>query len=505
MKNTPPRYADWKAPDEDAEFLLWPDVGEIIRQTEENRRQLSSSKALIQNLPLAELRRRQRHSIGHTNNDQPLIATGHQTELYHPGVWVKNVLASALARKLAGRAWHFAVDTDAPKHLSLRWPGGSVPITDDPKLITAPWSGLLTAPSPAHVDDIAATLGAARQWWDFNPVAEAFLTTLKTLAQENPNLASDLSGAIQHLDKRLNLHHQTHLMSQVWPSHPYLIFAHHLLASAAQFAATYNAALADYRHEQHITSPGRPMPDLEIAAEEIETPFWLDNLKSESRQRLILRKKDNEWALTPFQPSAEPVFIFQSATPAETASEKLTGFLHEHNLRIAPRALPLTLFFRLFLADQYIHGIGGGRYDQVTDRIIHKFFNIDPPRFSVTTATLYFPAAQNQERISLRPLLQEGRQIRHNSVSPEKRELAQRIATLPRRSRQRRDLFHEMHANLTQQITQDKLRDWSQRLEQASQEQTRQNAFFDREFFFALQSESRLRDMISRYDAAIQK
>jgi hypothetical protein len=510
MNNTPPRYADWKAPDEDAEHLLWPKAPEILRQTEENHRRLSNSNILIHNLPLAELRRRQRHAIGHTKDDQPLIASGHQTELYHPGVWVKDVLANAIAQKMSGQAWHLAVDTDAPKHLSLRWPGASMPITQDPKLLTAPWSGLLAAPSPAHVDGVAAALHSAEQGWNFSPLVELFLSSLRSQAEQNPSLATGLTSAIQHLDQTLNIHHQSHLMSEVWASDPYLIVAHHLLANASRFAHIYNSALGDYRREQHITSPGRPMPDLEIAPDEIETPFWLDNLQNQSRQRLLLHRKNNQWVLNLLAAplaehivprSTETTFPFNPQLPGEQAAKSLAEFLKHHQLRIAPRALPLTLFLRLFLADQFIHGIGGGRYDQVTDRIIHQFFNIEPPRFAVTTATLYFPAAQNQTRLSLRPLLREGRQIRHNSLSSEKRELAQRIATLPRRSRQRRDLFYEMHAKLSQQIAKDKLSDWSQRLEQATQEQTRQKSLFDREFFFALQSEQRLRDMISRYDA----
>src|SRR5438105_2877858 len=82
------------------------------------------------------------------------LAPGHQTELSHPGVWVKNALIDAAARKLGGQAYHVAVDTDAPKHLSLRWPGSSMPITDDPALTSAAWSGLVDAPSPAHLDQL---------------------------------------------------------------------------------------------------------------------------------------------------------------------------------------------------------------------------------------------------------------------------------------------------------------------------------------------------------------
>src|SRR5438270_707716 len=127
------------------------------------------------------------------------------------------------------------------------------------------------------------------------------------------------------------------------------------------------------------------------------------------------------------------------------ASRRLLAWCRRNDVRLAPRALTLTMFFRLLLADQFVHGIGGGRYDQVTDDVIHRHFGLEPPRFAVTTATLYFPAAVGQRRVNLRPLLQEGRRIRHGLLSKEKMSTVQRIDALPRRSRERQNLFLAMH------------------------------------------------------------
>src|SRR4051812_3032069 len=102
MSHPPSRYADWKAPDDDGQLLIWPDADGLLRETHENQRRLSSASIRLQNVPLGELRMRQRASIGHQSDAQAIIGTGHQTELYHPGVWAKNVLINALARKLNG-------------------------------------------------------------------------------------------------------------------------------------------------------------------------------------------------------------------------------------------------------------------------------------------------------------------------------------------------------------------------------------------------------------------
>ena len=85
------------------------------------------------------------------DNARPVVGMGHQTELYHPGVWAKLALMAAAGPKIGAQLLHLAVDTDAPKHLNLRWPGWSQPISDDPALYSAEWSGLVSGPSAAHV------------------------------------------------------------------------------------------------------------------------------------------------------------------------------------------------------------------------------------------------------------------------------------------------------------------------------------------------------------------
>jgi len=64
----------------------------------------------------------------------------------------------------------------------------------------------------------------------------------------------------------------------------------------------------------------------------------------------------------------------------------LKTFLKEKKLKIRPKALLLTLFNRLFISDLFIHGLGGAKYDMVTDEIIIEFFKVEPPHFLVPPA-----------------------------------------------------------------------------------------------------------------------
>jgi len=65
--------------------------------------------------------------------------------------------------------------------------------------------------------------------------------------------------------------------------------------------------------------------------------------------------------------------------------------LMESGIKIRPRAISTTMFSRLFFADVFIHGIGGAKYDTITDEIIKEFFGIDPPGFVAISSALYLP------------------------------------------------------------------------------------------------------------------
>jgi hypothetical protein len=114
---------------------------------------------------------------------------------------------------------------------------------------------------------------------------------------------------------------------------------------SARFRQIYNSALSEYRRFHRIKNMAQPLPDLHKG----ELPFW----RVRNGERTALREGD-------------PI----------------------HDPDIYPRAVTLTLFCRMHIADLMIHGTGGGRYDQITDRIIRDFFATEAAAFTVATATL---------------------------------------------------------------------------------------------------------------------
>jgi hypothetical protein len=502
MTVTAARYANWKAPAQDGQTLLWPAGNELLRETAQNAARLASADSVrVQGMPVSQLRRNIRQWLGHAD-DRPMVATGHQTELYHPGVWVKDAAINAIADRCGGAAYHFAVDTDQPKHLSLRWPGVSLPVTDDPALQTADWSGLLAPPTPAYLQEISRAYDGASSQWNFQPLLQPVLDSLRRSCLEEVTLSAAITNAQHQLDWSLGLKHHAMLVSPMLASQTYLVFVHHILSRAAEFAADYNAALAEYRRETGITSQTRPMPDLQVTADAVEVPFWLDDLASGTRGRAQVRRSNDSCVLA----TGGSEIVLRSDAEGESAADQLGQWLKQNRLRLSPRALTLTTFLRLLVVDQFIHGIGGARYDQVTDRVLASHFGIDPPRFAVATGTLFFPGAAGQPRVCMPCLLQEGHRLKHSLLGEKKREIIDRIQSLPRRSVQRSLAFHNMHGALSAAaIDHPVLKEFSDRYESSVLKQRDEAVLFDRELFYAMQTQPRLAGMIDQMNSILAR
>lgn len=492
------RYADWKAPKQDDSHLIWPTPQRLVEEMTANQSDLGTDRLTIQHVPLAMWRKQIRQSLlGDITT--PIIATGHQIELYHPGVWAKNLLLDAVHRKTGATALHIAVDTDSPKHLQLRWPGGAIDVSDDILLKTGEWSGQVSQPSRGHLQRMRERFDHAAAEWSFKPSIGPVFDSLAASQLTPAMLPQALVDASRALDASLGLQYETRLLSSILTEPAYLAFVHHIAADIERFAAVYNTALADYRSEAGIVSTTRPMPDLRIEDDIIELPFWFDRLDTGDRSRATVAREGGRWHL--LTESAE--FAFDPARSGEAAAEALGAFCRQHQLRLTPRALTLTTFLRLVVIDQFVHGIGGGRYDQVTDRLIENYFGQPAPAFAVTTATLIFPDAGQRDAECVPCLLTEGHRLRHNAA--EKTGFLQRIATAPRRSAERRATYVAMHGTLDKAAAgSESLVRWREALNHAIERRDREAVLFDRELFYAVQPHERLERMIAHFRADVE-
>ena len=149
--------------------------------------------------------------------------------------------------------------------------------------------------------------------------------------------------------------------------------------------------MGDYRAWYKIRNAAHPVPDLAEEDGWLEAPLWLWNAEKPQRRRLFARQAGRELLVS----NRETIEFRLPLTPdgdAAAAAAQLHA-LSQRGLKIRSRALITTLWARLVLGPVFIHGIGGAKYDQVTDLLIQRFFGLQPPAMTVLSATLHLPIA----------------------------------------------------------------------------------------------------------------
>ena len=158
------------------------------------------------------------------------------------------------------------------------------------------------------------------------------------------------------------------------------------------------------------------MPELAEEGSWLEAPLWVWTAADPRRRRLWARSAGDEIVLSDRQ-SWEARLPLRADGHAGRAVERLLE-LQRGGVRIRSRALVTTLWARLALGDLFIHGIGGAKYDRVTDLLIERFFGLRPPGFMVVSATLLLPI--ERDRVTDDELRAIRRELRDLTYHPER-------------------------------------------------------------------------------------
>lgn len=352
--------------------------------------------------------------------DAPVILSGHQPHLVHAGVWFKNFVLAELARRTGSHAIHLLIDNDAVQSTFLRVPSGSPAA---PMALAIPFD----RPSPPvpfeqrKVLDFAqfATFGTRvvetlrslvphpliEQWWPW--VVEA--------AQAHGNLGRAFSEARHRLEFSWGLGNWELPLSAVCDDGAFQAFAAELLVHAEQFRAMHNDSLLEFRRVNKVRSHTHPVPDLARYDEWIEVPFWLWSRDDPQRRPAFVHQSGTALTLTDRHAIRIPMGALRSEDAAVCAARIADA--QQAGIRLRPRALITTMFARLVLSDLFIHGIGGAKYDQLTDALIRRFFGLEPPEYLVTTATFKLPVPRTN--VALSDITRVEQQMRELVYHPE--------------------------------------------------------------------------------------
>ncbi len=345
-------------------------------------------------------RREARAALG-LSSGQTLLA-GHQAELYHAGVFAKEIAIAQWAGARGESPAFLIVDSDLPKHTSIPIPEIGprglrrvelkIPGVD-PRRITAAQPAL---PRSAWVSFFADIAQRTEHY------EASLLRTFSSAwceshgeTQADPDAPTDFIAAFDRARRAslaaLQLPDVPSVrVSQLCRTPAFHAFVRAIAADAQRFARDHNAAIDAYRARHGVRAANRPVAPLEVQADRVELPFWRIRADG-TRTRLF----------APLPGSAAPNLI--ELAPGEW---------------IAPRALTLTAFARLILAERFVHGIGGALYDEITEQFTASYFGVRLPPVVCVTATAHLPLPRHG--VGQRELLAARRRVRDWQHNPQR-------------------------------------------------------------------------------------
>jgi hypothetical protein len=411
-----------RAPQGDRLVMAQPPLNEAGRLLASNRQALAGVRLNILGRPLEDLRRQARQAAVAAareylrqagepippSDESSLLMAGHQPELFHPGVWVKHFALNDLARAHGATPLNLVVDNDTAKTTALRVPPGDLSRAPPPNTPCAGgsprptlvpfdrWEGEIPYEERRVLDeslfaDFPDRLAQVLAGWDLHPLLPAFWTEVQRQAARTPLLGERFAAARRALERSWGCHNLELPVSHLCRTEPFAWFVCDLLARLPCFHDVYNTCLHEYRRLYGIRSRSHPVPDLAAEDGWLEVPLWAWRPERPRRGRLMarpgptaveLRVEGESWPSLPLTAQGDP-------TMAVAAWREL----ERHGFKVRSRALTNTLYARLFLGDLFIHGIGGAKYDELTDEIVRRFYGFEPPGYLVLSATLLLPLA----------------------------------------------------------------------------------------------------------------
>jgi hypothetical protein len=513
---------DLQAPREDRALLAYPPLTDVGALLEENRRRLQGANFDILGRSFQSLRSLTRQNILDrtrqylTAAGEPVVAdsghalflAGHQPELFHPGVWLKNFALNGLARAHEAIPLNLVVDNDTAKSTSLSVPSGEhvvqVPFDHWQSEVPFEERGVL---DEALFRDLPRAVAQLTGDWNFTPFLSAFWAEVERQGERDALLGERFAAARRTFERRWGCANLEVPLSQVCQTEAFAWFACHVLENLPKFVDVYNTVVQTYRRDYGIRSRHHPVPDLASDGDWIEAPFWAWRAGRKRRERLFTRRTSLGLEM---RAGRESWATLRRGSRPEDLIEQYRA-LAAGGYKVRTRALTTTLFARLFVGDIFLHGLGGGKYDELTDQIMRQFYNIEPPAFLVLTGTLLLPlprlAVSEDDRRRWHALERDlwwNPQRHLNGAPPVARELGEekkdwiyRTVASSRESRQRFETLRLLTGKLRPFVCAEEEQTRSA-LEQTARELRVMRARGRRDYAFCLYPEEALRSFCER-------
>lgn len=279
----------------------------------------------------------------------PLILTGHQATIWHPGILAKYLAAEAAAQTLGAMVAWVVVDQDERDFGAL-----DIPVATDGGLLRrvsirlAPPPPLDAASASCPAFDPLDPAGAMKHATPPS-VAPGVANVVARLRahRDASNAAGQVAGAVADLIAELTPRRQLVFATSLSGTDLMRELVDRMRREPREMAAAYNRAAALH--------PDARIAPLKVDGSRVELPLW--RLRASAPRERI-------WSDAP-----------AAAEPRD----------------IAPRALLMTGLLRMAGCELFIHGTGGGVYDKVTEAWFQDWLGVSVAPTVVVSADLALP------------------------------------------------------------------------------------------------------------------
>jgi len=410
-------YRTYRAPADDGQALIEPGLAGAGREIAANREAASHWDVDFGGVSIGELRRTAREELigdaaGYSrryrdiidpaaepnSSARPIVMTGHQPTLFHPGVWFKNFAISAIGS--VGRhpknpiAINLVIDNDVASTSAIR-----IPVLDTDTGFARHGSVTFDAAAGGvpyeqnHIrdrdmfDSFDRRAAEAIEPLVVDPMVGRLWKHARASVARCENVSCAIAHARHALEGEIGLNTLELPLSIVCRTESFSRFALSILGDIDRFAGIYNDRIRKYRVHHGIRSHAHPVPELVVQNEWVEAPFWIYSDDSPQRRAAWVRRGGDGIEISDRKNNT----IRLTKSPDHPGAAEELAFHGGANWKLRPRALVTTMYARLVLSDLFVHGIGGAKYDQLGDQITAAFFNVRPPSMMVVTATLRLP------------------------------------------------------------------------------------------------------------------
>lgn len=285
--------------------------------------------------------------------DRPVILSGHQADIWHPGILVKRFAAEVAAAKVGGAAGWIVVDQDSHALADIRYPVSNADV-----LSVRRWEALPRANVLAQAEAPLCAIPAERP---------------APLPAPERGVPDFVAAGLERIHRALAEHAEER-------------------SAARQVAAAALESLAP------VATPLQRLYATDLARTTLFN-WLLERMREDPRRcaeaynRAVEAHPEARIAPLRLEPNVElPLWIITRGGAGPKRTRAAAATLRDAAPgTIAPRALFMTAILRLAGCDLFIHGSGGGVYDTITDDWIRDWLGLELAPTAVVTATLLLP------------------------------------------------------------------------------------------------------------------